>query len=154
MPNIGALLKEEISRLSRRQVRSQVEATKKASAQHRRNIAALKSQVATLERKVVVLERSIRALPHAAPEESTAKRPRFVAKGLRSQRARLALSAADYGRLVGVSAQSIYNWEQASASPRAEQLAALAALRGIAKREAKARLEWLDAKKAKPRPKA
>ena len=102
------------------------------------------------KRKVVVLERGIRAQPHAAPNGSSAKRPRFVAKGLRSQRARLGLSAADYGRLVGVSAQSIYNWEQASAIPRDEQLVALAALRGIAKREATARLERLDAKKAKP----
>lgn len=149
MPNIGVLLRDEISRLSRRQVRSQVEATKKASAQHRRNIAALKRQVATLERQFALLEQRVRDMPHAAPSGSTAKRLRFVAKGLRSQRDRLGLSAAEYGRLVGVSAQSIYNWERESTSPRAEQLATLAALRGIAKREAKARLEQLDGKKAK-----
>ena len=68
---------------------------------------------------------------------------RFVAKGLKSQRSRLALSAADYGSLVGVSAQSIYNWEQGHASPRPAQLKMIAALRGLGKREAQERLKQL-----------
>ena len=46
------------------------------------------------------------------------------------------LSAADFGKLLGVSAQSIYNWERESAYPRVEQIARLAAIRGIGKREA------------------
>jgi transcriptional regulator with XRE-family HTH domain len=66
---------------------------------------------------------------------------RFVAKGLRSQRKRLGLSQTDVGTLLGVSAQSIYNWESESARPRDDQLAKLAALRGIGKREAAERLK-------------
>jgi hypothetical protein len=52
-----------------------------------------------------------------------------------------------------VSAQSVYNWEHEKARPRVEQLSKVAALRGIRKREAKARLEQLGAatKKAKPK---
>ena len=46
MPNIAAVLREEISRLSRKEVRSQVDATKRATTQHRRHIATLKRQVA------------------------------------------------------------------------------------------------------------
>jgi DNA-binding transcriptional regulator YiaG len=76
---------------------------------------------------------------------------RFVAKGLRSQRNRLGLSAAEFGKLVGVSAQSVYNWERKLATPRPGQLTSLAALRGIGKREAHARLEQLSAKSAKAR---
>ena len=56
-------------------------------------------------------------------------------------RARLGLSAADFGRLVSASGQSIYNWEAGKASPRATQQAAIAAVRGIGKREAAKRLE-------------
>jgi DNA-binding transcriptional regulator YiaG len=74
---------------------------------------------------------------------------RFVAKGLKSHRNRLGLSAADYGQLAGVSAQSVYNWEQGHASPRSEQLKMIAALRGIGKREAQVRLEQLTAKGTK-----
>jgi DNA-binding transcriptional regulator YiaG len=141
MPNIGTVLREEISRLSRREIRSQVDATKKATTQHRRQIAALKRHVAQLERQITLLVRKVLAAPQAVSVASTAIRPRFVAKGLRSQRKRLGLSATDYGKLLGVSAQSIYNWEHELASPRDEQLSRLAALRGIGKREAAERLK-------------
>ena len=66
---------------------------------------------------------------------------RFVAKGLRSQRSRLGLSAAEFGKLLGVSAQSIYNWEHEVAHPRSEQISKLASLRGLGKREAAERLK-------------
>jgi DNA-binding XRE family transcriptional regulator len=136
MPNIGMLLRAEISRLSRRESRSQVDATRKATAQHRRDIAGLKRQVAQLQRQVTQLSRKVPGTPPAASSGPTAKRVRFTAKGLRSQRNRLGLSQTDMGTLLGVSAQSIYNWESESAHPRAEQLMKLAALRGIGKREA------------------
>ena len=114
MPNIGALLKQEITRLARREVRAQVQATKKASTQYRRHIAALRRQVATLERQMALVRRQ-RSDGGSAPTREGPQKIRFVAKGLKSQRARLGLSAADFGRLVGVSAQSIYNWEQGHA---------------------------------------
>src|SRR6187549_1569403 len=136
MPNLGVVLKQEIARLSRREVRSVTGTTRNATAQHRRHIAALRRQVAKLERQVAVLQRQRWGAAPAAPAAASSQKMRFVAKGLKSQRARLGLSAADFGRLVGVSAQSIYNWEQGHASPRAGQLAVLAARRGIGKREA------------------
>ena len=151
MPNIGTLLRDEITRLSRRTLRSAVGATKKATAQHRRHIAALKRQVAQLERQVSLLVRRQPQLAPVAPVEANPKRVRFVAKGLRSQRERLGLSATDLGRLVGVSAQSIYNWEYESTRPRPEQAAMLAALRGLGKREIQARLQQLAAAKPKAR---
>ena len=147
MPNFGTVLRDEISRLSRREVRSQVDATKRATAQHRRHIAALKRQVAQLERQVAVLARKVLETPEARTNASTAARPRFVAKGLRSQRNRLGLSAADYGKLLSVSAQSVYSWERGLASPRNAQLARLAALRGIGKREATERLKQMRTSK-------
>jgi transcriptional regulator with XRE-family HTH domain len=47
--------------------------------------------------------------------------------------------------LVGVSGQSIYKWEQGEVRPRAAQLQALAAVRGIGKCEALSRLEQVAA---------
>jgi DNA-binding XRE family transcriptional regulator len=154
MPNIGAVLREEISRLSRREVRHHVDTTKKATAQHRHHIAELKRQVAKLERQIAFLERRVVDKPNGALAGLPAKPVRFVAKGLRSQREHLGLSAADYGKLVGVTAQSVYNWERGLAKPREEQLATLAALRGIGKRKAQARLVELSAKRAKTRGKS
>lgn len=144
MPNIGTVLRDEISRLSRRATRGELDAAKKASVQNRRDIAALKRQVAQLERQVKSLTRKGLATPPKEASESTTKRVRFVAKGLRSQRNRLGLSAADFGTLVGVSAQSVYNWERELAFPRGKQLARLAAVRGIGKREAVERLDKMQ----------
>jgi DNA-binding transcriptional regulator YiaG len=73
---------------------------------------------------------------------------RFSAKSVKAQRAKTGLSAADYAMLVGVSALTIYNWENGKSRPRQEQFAALASLRGIGKREAARRLEELDKRAA------
>jgi len=141
MPNIAAVLRDEITRLTRKELRSQTEGLKKASSQHRRDIASLKRQVLKLERQVSLLERQvIKETP--APEISKIA-VRFTAKGLRSQRKRLGLSAAEYGKLAGVTSQAIYQWERETAHPRKKQITILAALRGIGKKEALARLQQL-----------
>jgi DNA-binding transcriptional regulator YiaG len=149
MSNIGAVLKQEIMRLSRREIRAEVRPTRKASAQYRRDIAALKREVEDLKRQVALLQRQGLTRSAEVPSASTTKKMRFVAKGLRAQRKRVGLSAEDYGKLIGVSAQSIYNWEQGHTSPRREQLAAIAGLRGISKTTANAHLGQLSAKDAK-----
>ena len=147
MPNVAVVLRDEITRLARKELRSQTEGLKKASVQYRRDIAALKRQVAELERQVSLLGGLVLKKPPAALTGTAAARVRFTAKGLRSQRKRLGLSAADYAQLVGVSPQSIYNWEREITRPRKEQIAILAALRGVGKREAQARLRQLAKQK-------
>jgi len=70
---------------------------------------------------------------------------RIDKKGLRSLRTRLGLSAPQLALLLGVSEQSIYNWESKKATPRKEQLAAIIGMRGLGKREAQQRLDALKA---------
>jgi DNA-binding transcriptional regulator YiaG len=151
MANIASLLKTEIVRLARKEVRKEVQALRKASATHRREIAALKRANAALERRAKLLAPRAPAGSKAQQEETQAKK-RFSAKGLRSMRTRLGLSADQLAKLLGVSMQSVYNWERKVAVPRANQIAAIAALRSVGKKEALQRLEALEAPKArKPR---
>jgi len=65
---------------------------------------------------------------------------RFRVGGFASLRKKLGLSAAEMGKLVGVSAQSVYHWETGKSRPRASQLASIAAVRKLGKREVAARL--------------
>jgi DNA-binding XRE family transcriptional regulator len=58
-------------------------------------------------------------------------------------RKRLSLSAADAGTLIGVSGQTIYNWESGTTQPRTEQKVAIAALRQLGKKDAAIHLERL-----------
>lgn len=154
MPNVAALLKQEITRLARKEVRGTAGTLKRTTVQQRHAIAALRRQIAELQRQLAQLGRRLAKGAAAAPSAPETPKVRFVARGLRSQRARLGLSAAEFGKLVGVSAQSIYNWEQGAARPRAAQLGALVALRGIGKRQARERLEQVDAKVSRKRRKA
>ena len=68
---------------------------------------------------------------------------RYSGKGVRAQRERFGMSARDFGMLLGVSSQAIYNWEQGIARPRPALLEKLAALRALGKREALARARAL-----------
>ena len=137
MPNIASMLKDEIVRLARKEIRSELASLKKASTIYRSEIAALKRRVQTLESGVKKAGRDRAAKPddHAVLD---AKAIRFSAKGLASQRKRLSLSAEDVGLLVGASAQSIYNWETGAARPRNSHLAAIRALKTLGKKSAAA----------------
>ncbi|MHB1402903.1 MAG: helix-turn-helix domain-containing protein [Thiobacillus sp.] len=145
MPNIASVLKEEIARLVRRQIRGETESIKKASSRYRSEIAALKRRIEAMEKQISLLERMVtkKAAPVVAGESET--KLRFKPQGVRAQRTRLGLSAPEMGALVGVSAQTIYNWEAGKSRPRAEQLAVIAAVRKMGKREVKARLDQIQA---------
>jgi DNA-binding transcriptional regulator YiaG len=145
MANLAVVMKDEITRLARRALKSELDALRKAGAGYRQDIAALKRRVAALEKGRMALEKQAhKNAPTPSPSvngELAGKSLRFSAKRLRAQRKKIGVSAEDFARLMGVSAQSIYNWETGKAIPRRQQLEAIAALRGIGKREALSRLE-------------
>ena len=148
MSDIQKVLRAEISRLARKEVRGEIESLRKASTQQRSAIAELRRQIDALSRNLKqVSKTAARPQGHvggpaaADVEEASDGTPRrFSATRLAAHRAKLGLSAADYGRLVGMSGATIYNWEQSKSRPNAEQLQALAAVRGMGKREVAARL--------------
>lgn len=138
MPNIASILKAEISRVARKEVRAEIETLKKASVAHRTSIAELRRQVNGLEKELRRVAKGA-ARPatasDSADEAAEGTKRRFSATRLAAHRAKLGLSAASYGQLVGVSGQTIYHWEQGKARPRAAQLENLAAVRELGVRE-------------------
>lgn len=153
MANIATILKEEITRLARKEVRRQTEVLKKASAQHRKYIAMLKKQISDLQGEVNALEKQALKPSESISPPITKKGPRFSAKGLRSHRNRLGLSAAAYGKLIGVTGQTVYKWENEAVRPRVQQVEALAAVRSMGKKEVQAFLEKEAPKTQKKRKK-
>lgn len=142
MPNIASALKAEIQRIARKTIRDETSSLKKTIAPYRSEIAALKRRTQFLEQQ---LKRSQRAVSRVArPRQEQEQEPssvRFSAKGLAKNRQRLGLSAADFGTLIGASGQSVYKWEEGKSRPRQKNLAAIAAIRSIGKKEALARLQ-------------
>jgi len=141
MPNIGTVLKSEISRVSRKEARGETQGLKKSIAQYRSQIADLRRRMQALEQQVKRLGKAAaRTAPASVEPEEQGSHLRFSAKGLANHRKRLGLSAAAMARLLGVSALSVYKWESGKVRPRARQIEAIAALRGLGKRQVAERL--------------
>ncbi len=148
MPNIAAVLRDEIRRLAKKEVKAQVSQTKRATVQYRREIIKLKRLLNQQAKEIKLLQKRA-AQSGTAVEQQEGESVRFSARSVKSQRQRLGLSAADYGRLLGVSGITVYSWESGRSRPRKAQLEALVAVRGIGKREALKRLGEMSQKKAK-----
>lgn len=139
MPNIAALLKTEIARISRKEVRAETERLQAIVVQQRKDLIALKRQVVALEKLTKRMLRASRgdsqlSQPSPAPAED-AKAIKFSAAKLLKHRQRLGISANEYGVLVGSSGQSVYKWETGKAYPRASQLSRLSTVLALGKRE-------------------
>ncbi|WP_299785390.1 helix-turn-helix transcriptional regulator [Ramlibacter sp.] len=144
MPDIASTLKAEISRIARKEIRSEAQEFRKVSTQYRAHIAGLRRRIDALERELKRLGKQPRqpAELERIDGDSTITR-RFSASRLAATRKKLGLSAADFGALIGVTGQSIYKWEAGEARPRAKQIEGIASVRGIGKREVAARLQAL-----------
>ena len=144
MSSFADQLKAEIARIARKEVRSETRALKKANAQYRSDIAGLRRRLQELERALARLAKGGRKAAAGASipdeEEGASSGLRFRVAGFANLRKKLGLSAAQMGQLIGVSAQSVYHWETGKTRPRASQLAAIAAVRKLGKREVEARL--------------
>ena len=127
MSTFANQFKSEISRLAKKEVRAETQALKKASAQYRSEIASLKKRLAGLEALVKKqAKNSVRAKAVHLTEEEGGTALRFRVAGFAALRKKLGISAAEMGKLLGVSAQSVYHWETGKTKPRASQLAAIA----------------------------
>ena len=139
MPNIAAVLKDEISRLARKELRANTDSLKKAVATYRSEIAALKGRVQTLERQAGKSGKQRAAAPDSVVEEG--RLLRYRPDGIKKHRQRLGLSAADVAKILGVSALPVYKWESGKTRPRAKQLQLIAPLRTRGRKDAAKRLE-------------
>lgn len=141
MPNIASLLKSEIIRLARKEVRAEIESLKKTLASNRSDIAALKKTVRSLEGE---LKRASKGMKPGAVEAQSDEAPlRFRPAGMKAHRLKLGFSAKDYGLLIGASMLSVYKWEDGKVKPRSSALAKIAEVRTLGKREAHGRLAEL-----------
>jgi DNA-binding transcriptional regulator YiaG len=152
MPNVMTVLKQEIARISKKEARSLVNPVRKSAVSSRTAVADLKRRAGAMEKELkrlrAAVERMAAAQPAAAIPESGAK-ARITAKGMRSLRKRLGLSAGDFGKLLGITAQAVYSQEKGSGAlrVRAATRQAILAIRGIGARDAKKRLAELPAPK-------
>lgn len=141
MPNLANTLKQEIARIARKELSGELASLRKAVTARRTDLARMKRENVALEQEVRHLRRDV-SLAFAGADRAR-RRARvpvpLSAERLSAARAKLELSAADFGRLVGASGLSVYKWERGT-KPRAKFMPALAAALRMGKREASAQL--------------
>jgi len=143
MANIAQVLKEEIARISRKEAKKLLEKLQKDNARLKHDTADLKRRVAVLERtnKKLVKTAEINK-QNDAPSEDEIQRLRPTGAMIRRLRDKLNLTQGDIGILLGVTGQSVYQWERKGGRLRLRQttLAAFANVRKMGRREAEAAL--------------
>ena len=139
MPNVGQVLKEEIRRVARREVRIE-------GGTLRRQIRALRQ---TVRAQAEVIARLEKAVPSPAPPtaagkataEETPVRRRWTPASIKRQRARLKLSQREFSEILKVSANTVARWEAGTSHPRQSHRTNLARLRGLGIRKVRKMLD-------------
>ena len=139
MANVMKALKDEMARVSRKEI-------KNISLPHRKQLAELKkamaeqsAALARIEKKLGVAHLAAKEVPPAVSRAKGGK-ARFKPKAIKSLRRRLGLNQPRFARLVGVSLAALRSWEQGRSAPRASSQAALISAKGIKSREARQKL--------------
>lgn len=151
MPNVMKVLRDEITRLARKEVKAAVTKVHKPTVQLKHDVAALKRTVAVMVRdnKIIqgVMNQIVKAQPAPAPADTD--KARLTGKGIKSLRRKMKVSQADFGRLIGVTTQAVGNMEKKSGplAVRKVTRAAILAIRSMRAREAKAKLGEMKAGK-------
>ena len=140
MPNLAVLLKDEMGRLARKEVRTscgplqaQLRALKKTVRPQRDTISRLEKAIGQLM--------AISATPSekilSAPDVGDSGQIRLSASSIKKHRKRLKLSQTELGKLLNVSTNTIVRWEAGTSKPRAAHRPGIAQLRTMGVREVK-----------------
>ncbi|MBN1102287.1 MAG: hypothetical protein JXL84_02615 [Deltaproteobacteria bacterium] len=144
MANVAWVLKAEISRISRKEVKAAVKEILKSNMTLKKTVVDLKRRLTLLEKENKRLEvrqgKEQATTPPAPGEEG--KKARLTSNGVRALRTKLRLTQAAFAKLAGTTPQAVYLWEtkEGNLKLRPKTRAALLSLRGVGAREAKKRL--------------
>jgi DNA-binding transcriptional regulator YiaG len=145
MPNLSQVIKAEIARISRREIKTAVPPIKNSTITLKKTAADLKKRVGALESEIkhlMAFYTTLQAEKKSQSSQATENKTRISSKGIRALRGKLGLSQDAFAQLLGVSSQAVYIMEHKTGrlSLRSATMKNLLSIRGIGKREARARL--------------
>ena len=154
MAKLESIIKSEIQRLAKHEVRSVYRPLRKEVWGLKLKLSNLIKNFTVLDRlaKEIVKTKSTEPKLEASPEEIKASR--LTPERIRGLRKKLGISMRELGVLVGATTGAVLSWEKGKFKPQREKKAALVALRKVRKRDVKKMLaEKAVAKEKRPIPK-
>jgi DNA-binding transcriptional regulator YiaG len=150
MANVAKALKDEIARISRKEIKNAIGNLGKSQTNLRKIIADLKKRIVSLEseNRRLTKEASKQKAPSVEKLPEQQEKARFTSKGIHNLRSRLHLTQAEFAKLVGATTHAVYLWEnkEGPLKLRDKTKAALLSIKGLGAREAKEKLDEAGAK--------
>jgi DNA-binding transcriptional regulator YiaG len=116
MPDIAQVLRAEIQRIARKELRIQLAGLNKQIKDLKDTVRQQRERITELERAT---PRQARAPKPEPVEDTPSSRPRRIRPAtIRQQRERLRLSQRQLGELLGVTAITVGRWESGQSAPR------------------------------------
>ena len=142
MAKFESIIKSEIVRLAKREVRKIVVPLRRDFRSMRGMVSQLRKAVLTLQRITSAQQKELekRKVPlEAGPEE--VRTARFSPRLIRSLRKRLRITQRELALLTGVTVGAIHQWEIGQFKPSPKKRAIMVALRKLGRREVRRLLE-------------
>ncbi|MDP8237253.1 MAG: helix-turn-helix domain-containing protein [Candidatus Erginobacter occultus] len=133
MPNFAKAIKEEITRLAKKEVKKASGPLNDRVRQLSRSVSSQEKKIARLEKTVAKQEKELRQaapVPEAAPPEEV-KKARISPRLVKTQRKRLKLNQNQFADLLNVSVAAVRSWEQGRAMPKDDTMATFVAVRKL-----------------------
>ena len=146
MPNLTSVLKDEIIRLSRKEVKAAVQPLKNVNISLKKTVADLKKRIANLESQNKQLQSLNKKTAQPKASQEIPENLRITSKTISSLRTKLGLSQGSFARLLGVSSNAVYSMEHKGGrlKLRSATLAGLIELKSMGKRDVQKKLEELN----------
>lgn len=141
MGKVESILKSEMIRLARREMRKNFVPLKQ-------DIWSMKGILSQLQKSVLILQRfksqqekqmAQKPAPEVTPEEM--KKARFSPRLIKALRKHLGVSQREMAALAGVTVGAVFQWEKGIFEPKDEKKKILIGLRKLGRREARTLLE-------------
>ena len=135
MDKIESIIKSEIQRLAKHEIRSVYRPLRKEVWGMKLKLSKLIKNFTVLDRlaKEIAKTKSTEPKLEATPEE--VKASRLTPERIAGLRKKLGISQRELGLLVGATTGAVLSWEKGKFKPRGEKKAALVALRKVRKRD-------------------
>lgn len=141
MGKIESVMREEIARLARREIRGSVEPLRKEVRRLRSTVSELRKTVADLDKDTSRIRRAeMEKLSSLKADEDEVKAARINGKWVKTLREKLNVSQSELASLLGISVSGVRTWEYDISKPRGQNRSALVALRKLGRRDVKAML--------------
>ena len=141
MPKIESVLRSEIIRMAKREVRSMFLPLKRNAWQMKTKLSGLTKMLAPIDRVVKEKMHREETRPKLEASLEEVKASRLTPDRIRGLRRKLGISQRELAILTGASLGAILSWEKGKFKPKPEKKTTLVALRKLGKREVRKILE-------------